>query len=165
MKSHEIFRQMSPSLAAEIFTFLQNEQKPIYKAALQGLANQRNLRAVFIERKPPNERHPWLQAALGRNLSDVLAGHILQTWLLGANKQMLCHFLEALEIEHEEDGTVDKFPPEPPKEKIADAVQQLLAKYPAERVAVYLHAFRDMDGSVPWPALDGILAEETRLRL
>ena len=48
---------MSPALAAEIFTFLQTEQKPVYKAAIQGLANQRNLRGVFVERKQIGRAH------------------------------------------------------------------------------------------------------------
>jgi hypothetical protein len=165
MRSHEIFQRMSTTLAAQIFTFLQTEQKPVYKAAIQGLANQRNLRAVFVERKPPNERHPWMQAALSRNVSDALASHLLQTWLLAANKQMLCDFLDSLGIPHEEDGTVETIPPSPPREKIETAVNQLLAKYPAEVVAVYLHAFRDMDSAVQWPPLDEILAEEARLAL
>ena len=43
MKSHELFQQMSPALAAEIFGYLQQEQKPVLKAAIQGLANQRKL--------------------------------------------------------------------------------------------------------------------------
>jgi hypothetical protein len=165
MKSHEIFQGISPALAAEIFNWLQTEQKPVYKAAIQGLANQRNLRSIFIERKPPNERFPWMQAAFGRKISDSLASHVLQAWLLGANKQMLCDFLDALEIKHAEDGTVDDLPAEMPREKIAAAVDRLLGKYPAENVAVYLHAFREMDSTVQWPALDGILAEDSRLKL
>jgi hypothetical protein len=165
MKSHEIFQRMSPALAAQVFTFLHTEQKPVYKAALQGLANQRNLRAVFIERKPPAERFPWMQAALSRNVSDALASHVLQAWLLGAKTQMLCDFLDGMEIKHANDGTVDELPGAPPKEKIAAAVSQLLEKYPAETVAVYLHAFRDMDSAMQWPALDEILAEEPRLKL
>ena len=165
MKSHEIFQQMSPALAADIFTFLQTEQKPVYKAAIQGLANQRNLRGVFVERKPPAERFPWMQAAFGRKISDSLASHVLQAWLLGANKEMLCDFLDALEIKHAEDGTVDELPPELPKEKIAGAVEKLLEKYPPEKVAVYLHAFREMDTAAQWPALDEILAEEPRVKL
>lgn len=165
MKSNGIFQGMSPALAAEIFTFLQTEQKPVYKAAIQGLANQRNLRSVFIERKPPNERFPWMQAAFGRKISNSLASHVLQAWLLGANKQMLCDFLDALEIKHSDDGTVDDLPAEMPKEKIAAAVDRLLGKYAAENVAVYLHAFREMDSTVQWPALDEILAEESRLKL
>jgi hypothetical protein len=156
---------MSPALAAEIFTFLHTEQKPVYKAAIQGLANQRNLRNVFIERKPPAERFPWMHAALGRKLSDSLASHLLQAWLFGAHKQMLCDFLDAMEIKHDDDGTVEDLPAAPPKEKIAAAVAHLLEKYPAERVAVYLHAFRDMDSAVQWPPLDEILAEEPRLKL
>ena len=165
MKSHEIFQHMSPALAAQIFTFLQTEHKPVYKAAIQGLANQRNLRGVFIERKPPAERFPWMQAAFARKISDSLASHVLQAWLLGANKKMLCDFLDALEIKHAEDGTVDELPAELPKEKIAAAVEQLLVKYPAETAAVYLHAFREMDSAAQWPALDEILAQEPRLRL
>ena len=165
MRSHEVFQRISPALAGEIFTYVQTEQKPVYKTAIQGLANQRNLRGVFIERKPPVERHPWMHAALGRRVSDSVASHLLQTWLLGANKQMLCDFLDAMEIKHEDDGTVGELPPAPPTEKIAAAVSQLLKKYSAETVAVYLHAFRDMDSAVQWPALDEILAEEPRLAL
>jgi hypothetical protein len=156
---------MSPALAAQIFSWLHTEQKPVSKAAIQGLANQRNLRAVFIERKPPAERFPWMQAALGRKVSDSLASHLLQAWLLGANKQMLCDFLDAMEIKHDDDGTVENLPAAPPKEKIAAAVARLLQQYPAETVAVYLHAFRDMDSAVQWPALDEILAEEPQLQL
>jgi hypothetical protein len=147
-----------------MFSWLHTEQKPVYKAAIQGLANQRNLRGVFIERKPPAERFPWMQAALSRKVSDSLASHLLQAWLLGANKQMLCDFLDAMEIKHDEDGTVEDLPQAPPKEKIAGAVAGLLEKYPAETVAVYLHAFRDMDSAVQWPALDEILREEPRLK-
>lgn len=165
MRSHEIFQRLSPALAAQIFSFMQREQKPAYKAVLQGLANQRNLRAVFIERKPPAERFPWMQTALGRSVSDALASHLLQAWLLGENKQMLCDFLDAMGIKHEDDGTVDELPASPPKEKIAAAASRLLEKYPVETVAVYLHAFRDMDSAVQWPALDEILAEEPRLKL
>ena len=165
MRSHEIFQRMSPALAAQIFTFMQTEQKPVYKAAIQGLANQRNLRGVFVERKPPAERFPWMQAAFARKISDSLASHVLQAWLLGANKEMLCDFLDSLQIKHSEDGTVEELPAELPKEKIALAVDKLLGKYPPEKVAVYLHAFREMDSAVQWPSLDEILAEEPRLKL
>jgi hypothetical protein len=135
MRSHEIFQRMSPALAAQIFSFLHTEQKPVYKAAIQGLANQRNLRGVFIERKPPVERYPWMHAALARKVSDSLASHLLQAWLLAANKQMLCDFLGAMEIKHDDDGTVEDLPAAPPKEKIAAAVSQLLEKYPGGRAA------------------------------
>lgn len=164
MKAHTLFERMSPAMAAEIFSFLQKEQKPVYKAAIQGLASQRNLRGVFIERKPPNERHPWMQAALRRPAGDALASHLLQAWLLGAHRAMLCDFLDALGIAHEEDGTVEDLPSSPPKEKIAAAIEQLLAKYPAETVAIYLHAFREMDSAMQWPPLNELLEEHPALQ-
>src|SRR6187401_680344 len=165
MKAHELFQRMSPALAAEVFTFLHQEQKPVYKAAIQGLANQRNLRGIFIERKPRDERHAWMKNALSRPVSDSLASHLLQGWLLGANKQMLNDFLDALGIVHEEDGTVEEVPASPPKEQITAAIALLLGKYPAETVAIYLHAFRDMDSNVQWAPLNELLEATPELRL
>lgn len=156
---------MSAERAAEIFLYLHKEQKPVYKAAIQGLANQRNLRPVFIERKLPDERHAWMKAALSRPVSETLATHLVQAWLLGAHKPMLCDFLDALGIAHDEDGTVEEIPPAPAREKIAAAIDHLLGKYPAESVAIYLHAFRDMDSSVQWPPLNDILSDDPRLQL
>ena len=164
MRSHELFQKMSAETAAEIFSFLQKQEKPVYKAAIQGLASQRNLRGVFIERKPPAERHPWMQSALSRPRSDALASHLLQAWLLSGNKEMLNDFLDGLGIAHEADGTVENLPPCPPKETVRGAVDKLLATYKREAVAIYLHAFRDMDSSVQWPALNEILEETPELQ-
>ncbi len=163
MKSHEIFQRMSPALAVEMFSYLQKEQTSVFKAAIQGLANQRKLRPVFVERKPPNERYAWMQAALGRKISDTLAAHLLQAWLLGAEKQMLCDFLDSLGIARDDDGTVEELPASPPKEKLHESIKQLLTKYPTENVAVYLHAFHDMDSTVSWPPLGELLQADERL--
>jgi hypothetical protein len=165
MRAHEIFQRLDAPLAARIFTYLQNENKPVSKAAIQGLANQRKLRAVFVERKPPAERHAWMKEALSRKISDTLAEHLLQAWLVGAHRQMLCDFLDAFEIPHAEDGTAETIPPAPPKEKIAAAVERLLARYEAADVAVYLHAFQGMGSSEEWAPLGEILREDQRLAL
>lgn len=165
MKSHEIFQHMTPALAAEILNYLQKEQPPVFKSVVQTLAQQRKLRPVFVERKPPNERYAWLQGALGRKASDTLAAHLLQAWLLGAQKSMLCEFLDSLGIPRDEDGTVEQLPESPPKEKLREVIGQLIAKYPPEAVAVYLHAFHDMDSTVSWPPLGEVLAEDERLKL
>ena len=93
-----------------------------------------------------------------------MASHLLQAWLLGAHKPMLNDFLDSLGIAHEEDGTVEELPAAPPKEKVAEAVEQLLTKFPAETVAIYLHAFREMDSAAQWPALDEILSEKPPLQ-
>lgn len=164
MKSHEIFQQMSPALAAEIFGYLNREQKPVLKAAIQGLATPRHLRPIFVERKPPNERAIWLQNAVSRKPTEEIAAQLLHAWLLVAQKAMLCDFLEALGIKHE-DGTVETLPASPPKEKLREVVAQLLTKYPAESLAAYLHAFHQMDDEVQWEPLGELLREDERLRL
>ena len=165
MKSHEIFQNMSPALAAEILTYLQKEQTPVFKSVVQTLAQQRKLRPVFVERKPPAERYVWLQAALGRKASDTLAAHLLQAGLLGAQKSMLCEFLDSLGISRDADGTVEQLPESPPKEKLREVITALLAKHPVETVATYLHAFHDMDSTASWPPRGEVLAEDERLRL
>ncbi|MEO6969625.1 MAG: hypothetical protein ABI217_01875 [Chthoniobacterales bacterium] len=165
MKSHQIFQQMSPALAAEILGYLQKTQTPVFKSVVQTLASQRNLRSVFVERKPPHERYAWIKNALSRKPADTLAAHLLQAWLLGAQKTMLCDFLDSLGIAHDEDGTVEQLPESPPKEKLSTVVTQLLGKYPAETLAVYLHAFHDMDSTASWPPLGEVLAEDERLWL
>ncbi|MEP7071666.1 MAG: hypothetical protein ABI839_04715 [Verrucomicrobiota bacterium] len=154
---------MSPELSHEILSWLQQNQKPIYKGAIQGLANQRNLRPVFIERKPGSERNVWLKGALSRKISGTIAEHVLQAWLLGAHRPMLCRFLDELNIAHDDDGTVEKIPGSPPPEKIATAVEALLQQFPAEAVAVYLHSFRGMDPEADWPALRELLEKDVRL--
>lgn len=164
MKSYELFERMSPALGAEILGWLQANQKPIYKTAIQGLAAQRNLRAVFIERKPLVERQKWMKAALSRKISATLGDHVIQAWLLGAHRAMLCEFLDALNIAHDEDGTVDQLPASPPAAQIAAAVEGLLAKYPAEQVGVYLQSFRSMDEASDWPSLRELLKTDIRLQ-
>ena len=156
---------MSPVLAVEVLAYLQREQTPLYRTVLQGLAQQRRLRPAFVERKPPEERYTWLHAALGRKLSDTLAAHLLQVWLLGARKPLLCDFLDSLGISDDEDGTVQELPESPAKEKLREVITELLTKYPAETVAVYLHAFHDMNSTMSWPLLGEVLADDERLRL
>src|SRR4051794_18234044 len=165
MKSYEIFQQMSPSLAGEILSYLQKERTPVFKSVVQTLASQRNLRTVFVERKPPAERYTWIKGALGRKPSDLLAAHLLQAWLLGSQKSMLCGFLDSLGIKHDEDGTVEQLPESPNTDDLRKAIDQLLTKYSPEAVAVYLHAFHDMDSSVTWQPLGDVLAEDERLKL
>ncbi|HEY1583352.1 MAG TPA: hypothetical protein VGF73_09675 [Chthoniobacterales bacterium] len=165
MKSHELFQHMSPALAAEILSYVQKEETPLFKSAVQTLAEQHRLRPVFVERKLPAERYAWIKAALSQKRNDLAAAHVLQGWLLKAQKPLLCDFLDLTGIAHDANGTVDDMPDSPPKEKLREAIEQLLAKYPAETIAVYLHAFHEMESPATWPPLGELLAEDQRLRL
>ncbi len=165
LKPHEIFARMPADTAAQLFTFIHDKEKGLYKATIDSLAKQRKLRPIFVERKPREERHAWLKEILGKKSSEGIAAHLLQIWLVAAHKGVLIDFLDALGIAHDENGTLEALPPSPPKEELQRAVQALYDKGHAPGVvAVYLHAFQALDDT-GWPPLEELLAEDARLRL
>jgi hypothetical protein len=76
---------------------------------------------------------------------------------------LLGDFLDALGIEHKE-GAVDDLPKTIDDDKLKAAVQIILEKHPAEKAAVYLNAFAEMN-EVDWPNLKTALDAEPRLQL
>lgn len=161
----ELFAQMSPALADEALGALQQSAKPTYRMAVETLAGQQKLRAVFLERKPRPERHAWLQRALARPANGPVAANLLQMWLVNSQAPMLCDFLDSLHIPHDGKGSIEDLPACPGPEPLRAAVDGLLAKdHPAERVAVYLHCFAAMDPE-GWAPLDALLQADPRLQL
>ena len=165
LKPHEIFARMSDPTAEQLFTFLHDKEKPLYKATIDTLAKQRKLRPVFIERKPRAERQTWMREALGKKVNESVAAHLLQIWLVGGHARLLCDFLDGLGIAHDDNGTIEQLPPAPPKEKLTEVVTTLLAKHDAGIIAVYLHAFQALDDKGGWPTLEALLAEDGRIKL
>ena len=43
MKCYEIFSKLSPELTSEIFAYLLESEKPVYKAMIQNIASRRKL--------------------------------------------------------------------------------------------------------------------------
>jgi len=164
MTSYEIFGRCSFQLANEIFGYLLEKEKPVYRAVIQNLANQRKLRPVFIERKPKPERHTWLQQALARKPAEDLATQVLQIWLLGGQQPLICEFLDALEIKHDGKGVVDQLPAEPEPARLQAAIDLILEHHSPETATIYLHLFRMMDDA-GWKHLDEILDSDARLKL
>jgi hypothetical protein len=101
---------------------------------------------------------------LSRKPAEDIAAQTLQIWLLGAQKDLIRQFLDALEIPHDGKGFVDQLPPEPSGEKLKAAVDQLVEQYRPEIVAIYLHLFQTMD-DVAWRGLEGILTGDPRLKI
>jgi hypothetical protein len=164
MKCYEVFGKLSPELTNEIFSYLLEFEKPVYKAMVQNIASRRKLRPVFIERKPRQERHLWLHQALSLKSADDLTMQLLQIWLLGAQREMICEFLDSLGIEHDGKGVVDNLPAAPSRDRLNDTISKLLEKRSPEAVALYLHAFQAMD-ETGWSILDEALATDPRISL
>jgi hypothetical protein len=164
MNCYEIFSKVSPELTNEIFGYLLESEKAVYKAIIQNIASRRKLRPIFIERKPKNERHAWLQQALSMKGADDIATQVFQIWLLGAQRMMICEFLDSLGITHDGKGVVESLPSEPPRDELSEKISSLLRNHSPEIVAVYLHAFQAMD-ETGWSVLNEILANDPRLAL
>ena len=155
---------MSPEVSGQLFAFLHEKEKPLYKATIETLAKQRKLRPVFLERKPREERHAWLKENIGRAQNQDVAAHLLQIWLVGAHAKLLCDFLDALGISHDENGTIDELPPAPDKAALQTAIDDCFSKHDPKVVVIYLHAFQALDEK-GWPSLAELLAEDPRLAL
>ena len=154
---------MSPSLALEILTFTHENDKAVYRTTLAAVAEARKVRPVFLERQPKPQRHSAMLTTLARPALEMVTANLVRTWLLKKYKQMLCDLLDALGIAHN-DGVVDDLPSSMDDSKLHAAVDALLAKYPREVVAVYLHAFQGMN-EVDWPNLKTMLEQDKRLEL
>jgi len=161
---HDLFALMPPAVADQLFSFLEQNEKPLYMTTLDTLAKQRKLRTVFVARKPRAERHAWLREVVGKKVNEAIAAHLLQIWLVGAHAKLLCDFLDGLGIAHDANGTIEELPPAPAKTDLVKAIEPLFATHDPAVVAVYLHAFQALDDK-GWDSLAELLGEDARLRL
>ncbi len=163
MKSHELFAAISPGLVQEILEYHFAEDKKLYRALIDAVAQARKLRPIYLERQPRVERHGMVAQALTRPGLELAADSLIRNWLLKKHSGMLVDFLDALKIPHDK-GAVENLPPSVEDAALQTAVEGLLAKYPPEIVALYLRAFSDMN-ETRWPNLGTMLETDPRLKL
>lgn len=160
----EIFANLPQSQAEAVLRHLHENDKNAYKACIHLLAGRRKLRTIVVERRTRAEQHEWLRAELARKANGDAAIEVLQAWLLGAHRDLVCEFLDTLKIPHDGQGLIDTLPPQPPDEDIRSAVDKLFANHDHGAVTVYLHLFAEMD-IADWPFLAQLLQEDSRLCL
>ena len=163
MAPHRLFGALSPALASEILEFTFANDKPLYRATLEAVAQSRKLRPVFLERQPRAERHAGLISALGRPPLGLAGDTLIRNWLVKQQTALLTDFLDALNIPHEK-GVLQEVPPSVDDAALQSAIEGLLARHPREVVALYLHAFQQMNEG-GWANLDAHLETDPRLRL
>jgi hypothetical protein len=164
LKSHELLGFMTSNLAQEILTYAHESDKQLYRLTLSAVAEARKLRPVYLERKPRTEQHAILLETLSKPKLDLVTGNLIRAWLLKKHNGMLVEFLNALGIPHKEGVVEEDLPASMDDAKLRAAIDALLAKYPPEVVAIYLHAFQEMN-EVNWPNLKTFLEEDKRLQL
>jgi len=160
---HEILGFMPQGVARETLDHAFTSDKENYRLSLKAVAEARKVRPVFLQRKPRSERHREMLATLCRPQLEAVASQLLCGWLLKAHAAMLADFLDSLGIAHEK-GVLSQCPPTMEDAKLGAAVDTLLAKYPQQKVAVYLHVFY-ATSDARWPNLEALLRTDPRLQL
>jgi len=163
LKCHELIGFVSPSLAQEMIEYAYASDKTVYRAVLAAVAEANRVRPVFLERKPRAQRHADMLTALSRPRMEEAAANLLRGWLLKSENAMIVEFLDALGVPHEK-GVVEDFPSTIEDAKLNAAVDALVAKYPREKVIVYLNTVK-ATGGIAWPNLETVLQSDPRLQL
>ena len=162
--THTIWPTLTPQLANDILLAVQKANKKLYRTALEVMAPRMGIRVPTLIEMPKTQRHAvWIQI-LGRPEMEVLSFNLLSAWLIDTQRPMLCAWLDALGIEHGENGCADTFPPQPEAALLKKGVDVLLEKFDPQIVSVYLRSFNQID-ETHWPVLDEILKTDKRLQL
>jgi len=163
MTLNEIIGFMPQTLAHEILDDVWSEDRPLYKAVSAEVAGALKVRLLFFEKKPRSERNKVILDMLTRPRMEPAAGNLLRGWLLKSEAPMLTQFLDSLGIVHEK-GVVESFPDSVADDTLKSAVNDLLAKFPKEKVIVYLNSFNAMNDA-NWTNLQQLLKDDANLQL
>lgn len=142
MKAQQILQAIGPELRQQIITYVQNDERPAYRAVIQSLAQARKLRPQYVLEKSRAQQGEWLLNQLYMKTNDPVAEQLLQIWLLKSQGAMLVTFLDAVGIAHDGKGQVDELPEEITEDQAAAGIQALLAEYPPQQAALYLYMFQ-----------------------
>src|ERR1700679_1226741 len=111
--THAICPTLPPQLANDILLAVQKGNKKLYRTAVEVMAPRMGVRVPILLETPKAQRHAtWIQI-LGRPEMEVLSFNLISTWLIETQTEMLCAWLDSLDIEHGANGCADNFPTEP----------------------------------------------------
>lgn len=99
------------------------------------IAQQRKFRPKSVLALSVERRARHLASIV--NLPDALAARALVVYHLGDQREMMCTFLDALGLKHE-NGLIEDDDAKPDVEKISPAVEAISAKYATDDVSLYL---------------------------
>lgn len=165
MKAFEVYQQVDPALVTEMFLWIRDNERQLYKSAVASLTAARKLRPVFVEKKPVPEQIAWLHKTLRLRTSDTLGEHLFQAYFMKGQKGLLIGFCDGMGIEHDGEGSVEgSLPDTLDDDKLKATVDALLEAHDPKLVTLYLRIFnlQTPDG---WDNLGKMLEEDERLTL
>src|SRR6201996_1839429 len=148
--THTIWPTLPPQLANDILVAVQKGNKKLYRTALEVMAPRMGIRVPILIEMPKAQRHATWVRILARPEMEVLSFNLLSSWLIETQRPMLCAWLDALGIEHAENGCADTFPPQPDVAQLKKGVDLLLGQFDPVIVGLYLRSFNQID-ETQWP--------------
>jgi hypothetical protein len=164
MKAHELFRLLSSEeVAAIVRSACEDDEVPDKIAG--GVLTYQHLPLKRFQKLPEETRKAYVRRTLRDRKGSELAVYVLSAGLVRRQRPLIETFLAAAGLPHEgAQVTLEGEIPEPPAKKVNAAVDAVLARFPARDAAIYLHAFAGQP-DLRWPALDGRLSADARLRV
>lgn len=165
MKAFEVYQQVDPALVNDMFLWLRENERQLYKSAVASLTAARKLRPIFVEKKPVPEQIAWLHKTLKLRTSDTIGEHLFQAYFMKGQKQLLIAFCDGMGIEHDGEGSVEGSLPETLDDaKLKSTIDALLEANDAKLVTLYLRIF-NLQTASGWENLGKIFEEDERLTL
>ncbi|NJK92662.1 MAG: hypothetical protein HC904_13045 [Blastochloris sp.] len=156
MHATEYWQKMSPEKNHEILEFAYLNDKKLYRRVVEDLSAQLRKRPKLILETPRAQRHELFRPLLGLPNVHLLSQNLMILWLGQKQVTLLNAFLDALGIEHDQAGSVERFPETVDKKKLSSAVEGLYQAFPEEDVNAYLSVFDSISG-VNWPELKDLI--------
>ena len=164
MNAYKIYQNIKPSIIVDLFTWMRNEERDLYKTTIATLANDRKLRPVFVQKKSVAEQIAWMHKTLKLKSSDMIGEHLFQVYFMQGQQSLLVAFCDAMGIEHDGKGSVDAALPEAlDTDQLKAAIDILLVDFEPQLVSLYLNIF-SLQTESGWENLNEILASDERLK-
>lgn len=164
MKAYELFRHLGSD---EIDTLVLKacEDDEIPEKVAGGVLTYQQIPLRRFMKLPEETRKAYVRRTLRDKRATDLALYVLSAALTRRDSEMISAFLDHLGFEHDGPNlSIEGEIAQPPKTKLAAAIDAVTGKFSPRDVALYLHAFASQP-DVKWPALDERLASDKKLRL
>lgn len=165
MKSYELYTNVKPSVIHDLFMWMRDTDRELYKNALGSLAANRKMRLPYLQKKPVAEQIAWMHKTLKLKSSNMMGEHILQVYFMTGQEAMLITFCDELEIPHDGKGQVEsELPTSLDADKLKKAIDALLENHEPALISLYLHTF-NLQTPEGWEELTKTLESDDRLKL
>ena len=165
VNAFEIYQKIAPSPISDMFLWIRENDRQLYKSAIATLTANRNLRSVFVEKKSVSEQISWLHKTLKLKTSDTIGEHLFQVYFMKGQQELLIGFCDSMGIEHDGEGSVEGALPETlDDEKLKSTIDNLIEAHDPKLVTLYLRIF-NLQTPNGWENLAKTLESDERLNL